>query len=160
MGIRAKALELENRSLGANGEPTLGAAYELLRDAWRGGERDRELGLHLLFLSWYMLIEPPHLTGLNEQSVSNAELVAIFNEIHDFMAPAKHEDAELLYVVGLMTSWAPWLVGDHQVWERRSAEYRVLYRRLAPSGLDPSIFANRGAFGEYFAAQARVKDGY
>jgi hypothetical protein len=158
MGIPTEALEFENRSLGVNGEPTLAAAYKLLRDAWRSGERDRELGLHLLLLSWYMLIEPPHLTGLDEQTAP--ELAAVFNEVHDVMAPAKHDDAELLYVVGLMTSLAPWLVGDHDVWEWQSAEYGVLYRQLAPGGLDPSIFAKRGAYGEYFAGQARVGNGF
>lgn len=140
--------------------PTLCAAYEILRGEWRRGDRDRELALHLLFLSWYMLIEPPHLTGLDEQRLPSAELVAIFNEIHDYMEPATRGDVELLYVVGLMTSWAPWLVGDYEVWETRSREYQVLYRRLEPNGMDPDNFAGRGAYGDYFAGQARVKGGY
>ena len=84
MGIPARALELELESAirEAHGEPLLGAAYEILRDEWRGGDRDRELALHLLFLSWYLLIEPAHLTGLDEERVSTDELMAVFNLIH------------------------------------------------------------------------------
>lgn len=66
MSIAAKAMELEAQSLGA---PTLGPAFEVLHDQWRAGERDRELALHLMFLAWYLNVEPPHLTGLDETRV-------------------------------------------------------------------------------------------
>jgi len=72
MPISAKVMELEIQSVGAHGAPTLGAAYELLRDQWRSGERDRELALHLIFLAWYLNLEPPHLTGLDEARVPSA----------------------------------------------------------------------------------------
>src|SRR5687767_6482579 len=62
----AAAMELEKQSLGAQGAPTLGRAYELLRDQWKSGERERELALHLMFLAWYLMMEPPFLTGLDE----------------------------------------------------------------------------------------------
>jgi len=65
-----------------------------------------------------------------------------------------------LYVVGLMSHLSPWLLGDNATWEARSSDYRAMYRRLEPNGLDPSLFDGRGAFGEYFSHQARVKDGY
>src|SRR6266542_1857804 len=102
MEIPLRALELENRSVGAHGEATLGAAYEILRDALRRGSCDRELALHLMFLAWYLLIEPPYLTGFDEGRVPSDELVAMFNEVHDHVAPAQHDDAEILYVAGLM----------------------------------------------------------
>lgn len=69
MGVPHDVLELENRSPGCDGEPTLFRAYELLLAAWRRGSRDREVGLHLMFLAWYLLCEPPHLTGLDERGV-------------------------------------------------------------------------------------------
>lgn len=65
MGVPRAILDLENRSVGAHGEPTLGRALELAAAEWRSGNRDRELCLHLLFLSWYCNIEPPHLTGFS-----------------------------------------------------------------------------------------------
>ena len=162
MGIPARAFELElkHKIWEANGEPTLGAAYEILRDEWRGGDRNRELALHLMFLSWYLLIEPVHLTGLDEERVSTDELTAIFNEVHEHVAPAKSGDAEVLYVVGLMAQLSPWLLGDNATWEARSNVYRLLYRALEPNGLDSGVFEGRGAYGEYFASQARVEGGY
>ena len=62
MGIPQEALELEERAI--QGEPTLGRAYELLLGQWNSGDRSRELALHLMFLAWYLCIEPPFLTGL------------------------------------------------------------------------------------------------
>ena len=97
MDIPVKALELENRSLGKHGEPTLAEAYEVLLECWRSGDRGRELGLHLMFLAWYMLCEPSHLTGHDEARTPSAKLMAVFNEIHDYFAPAIAHDAEMLY---------------------------------------------------------------
>ena len=162
MGIPARALELELESgiREAHGEPLLGAAYEILRAEWRGGDRDRELALHLMFLSWYLLIEPAHLTGLDEERVSTDELMAVFNEVHEHMALSQSDDAEFLYVVGLMAHLSPWLLGDNAIWEARSNEYLLRYRTLGPNGLDPAVFDERGAYGAYFGSQARVEGGF
>ncbi len=160
MAIPAEALGLEKLNVVVHGKPTLAAAYEILRDCWTGGDRDRELALHLMFLCWYMLIEPPHLTGLDERRVPSAELVEVFNEVYDYMKPVGQGQAEFLYVVGLMSNLSPWLLGDNDIWEERSRKYRAMYRRLEPNGLDPGMFEGRGAYGEYFTGQARVKDGY
>jgi hypothetical protein len=160
MPISPRAIELENEGMADPRKGTLAAAYAILRGDWLRGDRDRELALHLMFLSWYMLIQPPHLTGFDETRVSSADLVAMFTEVHDHLAPANNDDAEALYAVGLMSHLAPWLLGDHASWEARSEEYRRTYRRLKPNGLDPSYFEGRGAYGRYFAGQAAVKDGY
>jgi len=161
MGIPEQAIELELLSLGMHGKPTLGAAYEILLDEWQSGDRNRELGLHLMFLSWYLLIEPSHLTGLNEERISTDELTAIFNEVHEHMTPINNGDAEALYVVGLMADLSPWLLGDNATWKARSSEYRLLYRAMQPDGIDPTVFEDRGAYGAYFASHARInRDGY
>jgi hypothetical protein len=160
MAIPLQALELEKFDVGVPAKPTLHEAYEILRDGWRKGDRDRELALHLMFLCWYMLIEPPHLTGLDERRVSSQELVTVFNEVHDCMLPVSRGEGEFFYVVGLMSNLSPWLLGDNDLWEARSKEYRAMYRQLQPNGPDPVVFEGRGAFGEYFVGQARVKDGY
>lgn len=159
MGIseRAFELELEAQIWEANGKPTLGAAYEILRDQWCGGDRNRELSLHLMFLSWFLLSEPAHLTGLDEERVSTDELKATFNEVHEHANPTKNGDAEVLYVVALMADFAPWLLGDDAIWESRSREYLSLYRALEPNGIDPTVFDGRGAYGKYFARMARIK---
>jgi hypothetical protein len=160
MAISLHALELENRSIGAHGEPTLAAAYVILCDAWWNGDRDRELALHLMFLCWYMLIEPPHITGLDEGRLPSSELVRVFNGVYDIMAPGSEADPEFLYVVGLMSALAPWLLGDNDTWGQRSRDYQDKYWELKPTGLDPAFFDGRGFYGHYFAGQARVAGGY
>jgi hypothetical protein len=86
MPVSEKAMQLELQSIGKHGAPTLGPAFEVLRDHWRAGERDRELALHLMFLAWYLNIEPSHLTGLDETRTSSKELPEVFNEAHDWLS--------------------------------------------------------------------------
>ncbi len=87
MPISQKALEIENRSIGINGEATLAEAYRILKTQWDNGERDREIGLHLMFLAWYGIIEPTHLTGFVENEKTTQELNTTFNEVHDYFVP-------------------------------------------------------------------------
>jgi len=47
-----------------------------------------------------------------------------------------------------------------KVWEERSKKYHKQYRALAPNGIDPLIFLNRGAYGDHFTGQAKVEGGY
>jgi hypothetical protein len=83
MSLPPAILELENRNVGRHGEPTLGAALGLAVAEWRAGNHDRELRLHLLFLSWYCNLEPPHLTGLSESAKQSAQLPELFHEIYE-----------------------------------------------------------------------------
>jgi hypothetical protein len=160
MPISQKALELENRSIGINGEPTLAKAYKILKEQWQNGERDREIGLHLMFLAWYGMIEPEHLTGFSESENLTQELNKIFSEIHDHFESQIHQDAEMLYVFGLAAHMFWYMFDETGIWEKRSQKYQIRYRELMPDGINPEIFLNRGAYGEYYAGQAEVKDGY
>jgi hypothetical protein len=157
-GIPDEALDLENRAIGKTGEPTLFAAFEILQMHWQAGSRSRELGLHLLFLSWYLMIEPPCLTGFDETRLPSGHLPKLFAEIHDYFGPAQSEDAELLYVISVMAGLSPpWPPGESATWEHRSNEYLKSYRLLAPHGLMPAVFDGRGAFGDYFGGQLRAE---
>ena len=160
MGIPSEALRLEERCIGRNGEPRHCEAYELLRDAWRAGDRDRELALHLMFLAWYIGLEPPFLTGFDGNKTPAFELPAMFTEVHDYFANSIQLDVEMLYVVGLMARICSWCIGDDVVWEARSGQYRKAYRQLAPEGIAPSVFEGRGFYGDYFAHQSRIAGGY
>lgn len=153
-------LDLENRSLGANGEPTLAAAYEILKEQWRNGDRDREVGLHLMFLAWYGIIEPEHLTGFSKSDMIRLELNQMFSEVHAFFEPQIVHDAEMLYAFGLAGAMFWFMLNDDKIWEQRAKDYRKAYRALQPNGLDPRIFDNRGAYGYYSAGQCVVNDGY
>lgn len=147
--------------VGVAGEPTLGKALELATQEWQAGNRDRELRLHLLFLSWYCNVEPPHLTGLVEESVSSDLLPALFRGVYESFSPTIMDDVEGLYVVGLIAALTPWLLGDDvATWEARSKRFRTRYRTLLTSGLPPSHFEGRGAYGDYFAGQVQVPGGY
>lgn len=102
MSFPAAALDLEMKALGRDGAPTLGAAYDLLLDQWNEGSRDREILLHLLFLAWYSIVEPPHLTGFATDGVSKESFDTIARSVLDTLLPNPDEsgDAELLFVVG------------------------------------------------------------
>ncbi len=106
------ALELENRSLGPAGEPTLAAAYQVLKREWDAGNSDRESLLHLLFLTWYGLAEPVHITGFDISDTLTDELRETFNLVHTYIQPSITTDAEMLYVVGLMAHLFPYLLDD------------------------------------------------
>jgi len=160
MPIPQKALELENRSIGINGEPTLADAYEILKEQWRSGDRDRELGLHLMFLTWYGLIEPAHLTGFSETDDLSQELNLMLAEVHEYFETQIYQDVEILYVFGLAANLFWFMFDDASEWKKRSIEYQQRYRALAPNGIDSAIFYNRGAYGDYYAGQAKVEGGY
>lgn len=161
MNIPEALLELENRSIGLDGEPTLGDALGLALDEWRAGSSDRELRLHLLFLAWYCNIEPPHLTGLDTATIASCKLESIFQDVYATFAEEILNDAEALYVVGLMALLSPWLLGeDVPTWEARSKKFQTRYRELLPDGISPDSFEGRGAYGDYFAGQAAVEGAY
>lgn len=160
MTVPREALTLEYQSLGRHGEPTLFRAYEILLAEWRGGSRDREIALHLMFLAWYLLCEPPHLTGLDKMRVHPSDLSAVFCEVHEYFRPSIGTDAEMLYAVGLMAHLFPYLLGDETEFEALARDYRVLYRALAPDGISADRFGGRGAYGDYFASQSKVRGGY
>lgn len=162
MPIPREALELENRAIGIGGEPTLAAAYLILKREWDSGNRDRELGLHLLFLAWYGLVEPEQYTGFTEIEEEKRELRQMFTDVHAYFEPQIHEDAEMLYTVGLAAQMFWYMFDDAPLWEERAESYRRIFRALLPDGIDPEIFSGRGAYGEYYAGHAAVPgpDGY
>ncbi|PYI70877.1 MAG: hypothetical protein DMF02_07750 [Verrucomicrobia bacterium] len=75
-----------------------------LEDAWEQGQRDRELVLHLLFLTWYGLIEPKHITGFDEDQATQDHLQQTFTHVYGTVANDIEHDPEMLYVVGLMAN--------------------------------------------------------
>lgn len=165
MPIPVEALAFEDRFRGRKGEPTLAEAYRIIQAAWRGGDRDRELGLHLMFAAWLCLCEPLGLTGMgnvlaytNENWHLADDLQTTFNEVHDYFRASIQDDAEMLYVVGLMAQLFPYMLGDENEWEAVSKAYRKRYRELLPNGIDPNTFRNRSAFGYYFEHQAKGND--
>lgn len=158
--MNARALELEMQSIGMKGRKRLPAAFAIHQDEWKLGNRDRELALHLGFIAWYLNVEPPFLTGLDQTTLSTRELTTALLDAHDWLLPAglASSDFEALYVFGLMGHLYAWACGDEQTWIARAEVYRARYLALAPAGIVPSVFEGRGAYGDYFAHHARLRD--
>ena len=163
MAFPAEALELENRNLGMDYEPTLAPAYKILKSAWDSGNRDREVGLHLMFIAWYGIVEPSHITGFTETPEEKHELSDVLFEIHEYFKDKIQNDAEALYAFGLMANMFWFMFERDEYWEPIGPSYKKRYRELEPGGLDPSIFKNRGAYGEYYEGQvnaSKLPNGY
>jgi hypothetical protein len=154
-------LGLETRAIGAHGAPTYGPAFKLLLEHWHSHPPEREVALHLMFLAWYIGMEPPHLTGWTEALCPQVDVRRAFTDAHDWLLPhgAKSDDAEALYVVGLMARLGPWIIGDDTEWTKRSEAYVARYRELRPNRMDPAVFAGRGAYGDYFMGHAHLPRG-
>ncbi len=159
MTIPQTVIDLENRSV-VDGEATLSAAYSILEKLWRGDFRDRELALHLMFLSWYGIVEPEHITGFPEDDRTKRELNNMLASVHSSIEPTIHKDAEMLYAVGLAAHMFWFMFDDSSRWQELAADYRVRYRTLTPNGLDPADFDGRGAYGAYYGRQAAIVGGY
>jgi hypothetical protein len=160
MTVSAATLAAEVAAYRKGGTATLAEAYRRLLVQWDLGDHDREVGLHLLFLAWYGLVEPTFITGFEASATVSERLRLKFNEVYSEMQPSLESDPEFLYVVGLMAHLFPWALGKPDEWEHRGEEYRLKYRSLAPAGLDPASFSDRGAYGLYFGSQAAVLGGY
>lgn len=161
MSLPDAILQLENRHIGPDGEPTLGNALLLAIKEWRSGNRDRELRLHLLYLSWYCNLEPSHITGLDEDLSPLLILDSLFHNVYETFAANIQNDVESLFVIGIIAGISPWLLGeDIPTWDARRETFRLRTRELLPEGLYPTHFEGRGAYGEYFASQAAVIGGF
>jgi hypothetical protein len=101
------------------------------------------------------------LTGYDQTAFPSGELSQLFHDIYESFEAEVFDDAECLYVVGLMAQLTPYLLGeDEATWQARSLAFRDRYRMLAPEGLTASRFEGRGAYGDYFAGQVVVPGSY
>jgi hypothetical protein len=160
MTLPKEVMELENRSVGIDREPTLFAAYMILKQLWDEGDRDRELALHLMFLAWFGMTEPVHITGFPKFEYMDQDLQTFFSEVHDFFVPTICSDPEMMYIVGLIANMFGHSFDNPEKWEKIAKDYQWRYRIYYRYGIDPSIFENRGAYGDYFFGQANVENGY
>jgi len=62
-------------------------------------------------------LEPSHFTGFREATPSD-QLGKLFSAVYGIFADCILEDAEVLYVVGVIASISSWLLGgDGRAWE-------------------------------------------
>ena len=145
----------EQGYLGPNGGPVLGQAFDMLLARWAAGERDRETALRLLYLSWYANCEPPFLTGLPTER----DTASICSEAFAALGGTDTSDPEVCFVVGLMAELFPWCLGDEAYWVEVGHLLTHRAVKLQLGGPSPSVFAGRGAYGEYFSQMLSARAG-
>jgi len=140
---KINAIEEEYHS--ASHAASLGRAYDALVVRWKEGARDRETALHLLFLIWYGLAEPPYLTGLKD--VNRTRIVELFQRLGGEFST----DPEVLFVVSVMCEIAPWALGEESYWREIGRRFRLRLRETPDAGISKQTFTRRGSYGYYFA---------
>jgi hypothetical protein len=134
------------------GRPALGPARAALVRRWAAGARDRETALRLAFLDWYSCSEPSFLTGLPDLTPDDSYFVAAA----EHLLAGNTDDREVLFVVGQMLKSFPWCAGRTGVADAERRGRSLLARFWASPDLPADVFANRGAYGRYFAHMRRV----
>ena len=125
--------------------------YKELKTRWLAGERDRELGLHLMFFAWMHWADPPFVTGLTD----DPDAERLWRDVFAYSDGEASTDAEFLFVSGLMAALFPHAIGAEGDWSERGSRMKARALNLQPAALQPSAFENRGEYGKYFAHQLR-----
>ncbi|GEM_PF-657498 len=141
---------IEHCYTGANGAPSLGKAFAMLKQRWGAGARDRETALRLMFLAWYAFAEPTPFTGLPYGEDTGTP----FREAFEELGGEASSDAEFLFSIGVMMAVAAYGVGHEAEWEAIGERCAERARLLRPEGFHPEHFLGMGAYGEYMAHQA------
>ena len=95
--------------------------------------------------------DPPFVTGLSDDPHANQ----LWHEIFDFFGGDKSSDAEFFHVASLMADLFPWALGNDTEWATIAKRLKARSLELQPNGFPADMFEGRGAYGEYFAGQAR-----
>lgn len=111
-------------------------AYLVCRERWKVGERDRELALQLMFLTWMHWADPPFVTGLR----GDPDALDLWRETFGWLGAEASSDAEFLAVSGVMITVTPWAFGDATEWQAKAAFLTSRVQELPPSGMSESTF--------------------
>lgn len=130
---------------------TLEEEYQDRKAQWRAGERDRELGLQLLFLAWWHWAEPAFLTDMTDDPDADA----LWHELFSHFEGERSRDAEFLFVAGVMATIMPHVLGIDERWDARGLRMIERAMTVQATALPLSTFEDRGDYGEYFAHQLR-----
>ncbi len=146
--------DLEQQYLPPNCKPTLGRALELLWDRWEAMKRDKETALRLLFLAWYVNVEPPFLTGFSDDLDSGEIFQRVFIDVGGANCP----EAEILFAVGTLCLLAPWSIGPEEKWRAIGEECLDAARKLGHDSYAADHFRHRGVYGDYFARLVQARE--
>ena len=126
-------------------------SYVEMKARWLSGERDRELGLRLMYFAWMHWADPPCVTSMQEDD----DAIPLWFEIFSVFGGEAGSDAEFLYVTSIMATITPEELGGEALWGPRLKLLQSRLKELRPEGFGPEVFEGRGDYGDYFAHQSR-----
>jgi hypothetical protein len=127
-------------------------AYAELKARWIAGERDRDLGLRLMFLAWMHWADPPFVTDLTD----DPEAEGLWRDVFAYSGGETSTDAEFLFVSGIMAELFPYALGDEKEWTQRGSRMKSRAIELQPTALSLSTFDDQDEYGRYFRHQLLV----
>jgi hypothetical protein len=86
---------------------TLTEEWNVLADEWTTGQRDVGTARRLLYLIWYLRVEPSSCTGV--ETLPNAD--ALWPELVSIVSDSAQDDFESALVFGYLVWFAPWVFG-------------------------------------------------
>jgi len=125
--------------------------YVELEGRWSKSVQSRDDALHLLFLSWWHWVEPPFLTGLNQ----DRDPIPLWKEIFETFGSENSDDLEFLHISWLMLHIGAPPLDSEEDWLVIAEKIRQRLRRDKPEGFPPTFFECLGEYGDYFAHHAR-----
>jgi hypothetical protein len=121
--------------------------FEILFDAWKAGDRDTELALHLMYASWDLWEQcydyhPQRHTDLGDQV-----LITAFQQPYEYLGGHQSENPTLLLTASHMI-----FLFDYQTGLTLNDAELCLERflEICPEGIPDAEFEGRGDFGDYF----------
>lgn len=90
----------------------LAAEWNVLADEWTTGKRDVGTARRLLYLVWYVRVEPSFCTGVD--TLPNAD--ALWPELVSVVSDSAEDDFESALVFGYFVWFAPWVFGVGETW--------------------------------------------
>ena len=125
--------------------------FEHLTSSWNARSLSKDERFRLLFYSWYLMAEPPYLTGFCESKQAEVDPKITFQEIFESTPESVKEEPEFLFIVGTMAKLFPSLLGDEKVWAQRAKEYLLKCRAEYPEWMNSKSFETNDQYDEYFS---------
>ena len=124
--------------------PDLPEQFKVLQAAWKAGERDTELALHLMYTSWYLWEQ---VYDEFTRTLDDRALIVGFQEPYGYLGGHESDNCTLLLTAAHMI-----LLFDYKTGLSLSDAEACLHRffKICPDGIPISEFAQRGDFGDYF----------
>ena len=85
----------------------------VLENQWAAGKRDVSIARRILFISWYVAIEPSFVTDMDDTPPSVKQ---VWDEVLSVAERSAQNDLESALVLGYMISFSPYIFGPNETW--------------------------------------------